>query len=84
MGVTVSMYTCVKMDAILPTIINTIKLLINYSIFETSLDICPKLLMSIVRLVSHSYKSFLDCLTQLFDTCPWIIVMDGEGCHIKD
>ena len=34
MGVTLALYTCVKMDAILPTIINNIKLLLNFFILE--------------------------------------------------
>ena len=33
MGVTFAMYTCVKVDVILPTIINNIKLLINFFYF---------------------------------------------------
>ena len=33
MGVTFAMYTCVKMDAILPDIVNNIKLLINFFLF---------------------------------------------------
>ena len=59
MGVNLAMYTCLKMVAMLPTITNDIKLLINF--FDTSLDISPKLFMSIVRLIWHSYKSYLDC-----------------------
>ena len=50
MGVTFAMYTCVKMDAILPTIMN-IKLLIIFLFFKTSLDNSQNLFMSIVRLV---------------------------------
>ena len=44
-------YACVKMDAILPTIIKDIKLLFIFFIFETSLDVSPELFMSIVRLI---------------------------------
>ena len=51
MDVTFAMYTCVKMDAILPTIINNIELLLNFFISETSLDISPELFMSKVRLI---------------------------------
>ena len=52
MGVTFAMYTCVKMDAILPTVINNIKLLIIFFfIFETPLDISAKHFMLIVRLI---------------------------------
>ena len=50
MDVTFAMYTCVKMDVILPTIINNIKLLFNFFIFETSLDIPQELFMSIVKI----------------------------------
>ena len=79
MDVTFAMYTCVKMDAILPTIINNIELSLNFFfIFETSLDISTKCFMSIVRLIWHSYKSFLDCLSQLFNTCP-LDYCDGWG-----
>ena len=51
MDVAFAMYTYVKMDAILPTIINNIKLLFNFFIFEISLDISQELFMSIVRLI---------------------------------
>ena len=51
MGFAFAVYTCVKMDAILPTIINNIKLLFNSFIFETSLDISQEHFMSIVRLI---------------------------------
>ena len=50
-GVTFAMYACAKMDATLPTIINKIKLLINFLFSETSLDIPPKGFMSIVTLI---------------------------------
>ena len=83
MGIAFVMYTCVKMDAILPTIINNIKLLIIFFIFETSLDISPRLFISIVRMISHIYKSFLDCLSQLLTHTLWIIVMDGEDVTSK-
>ena len=51
----VSSFQCtlgIKMDAILPTIINNIMLLIIFFLFfETSTEISPKLFMSIVRLI---------------------------------
>ena len=78
MGITFILYMCIKMDAILPTIINNIKLLSNFFIFETSTDTSWTLFMSIAKLISHSYKSFLDCLSQLFDTCP-LDYGDGWG-----
>ena len=47
MGVTYTMYTCVKMDATLPTVIRNMKILIKFVfIFETSLDISLKHVMS--------------------------------------
>ena len=45
-----AMQTCIKMDVILPTIINNIKLLI-FLFLETSINISPKCFMSIVRLI---------------------------------
>ena len=51
MGVVFAMNTCVKMDDILPTIINNIKLLFNFFIFETLQDIGPKHFISIVKLI---------------------------------
>ena len=55
-----------------------------FLLFGTSIDISPKLFMSIVRLIWHSYKSFLDCLSQLFNTCP-LDFYDGWGglSHLK-
>ena len=47
MGVTFARNTCVKMDAILLTIINNIKLMFNFFIFGTSLYISPTLFFSI-------------------------------------
>ena len=51
MGVTFAMYTCVKMAVILPTIINNIKLLFIFFVFETSLIYPQIFFMSIVRLI---------------------------------
>ena len=66
-GFAFAMYTCVKMDAILPTITNNIKVLINFFYFETSIDISQKLFMSMVRLIWQSYKK----LPGLFISTLW-------------
>ena len=54
-GINFAMYTCVKMNAILPIIIN-MKLLINCFIFWNSIDIFPTFFKNIVRLIWHTLK----------------------------
>ena len=83
MDVTLAMYACAKMDAILPTIINNINLLFNFFIFETSLDISPELFISIVRFLDIVMKA--SCIVYLISLTHvlWIIVMDGEGFTSK-
>ena len=80
MGVAFAMYAYVKMYAILPT---NIKFLIYFLFFGNFPWYSPKLFMSIVRLIWHSYKSFLDFYLNSSTPALWNIVMDGEGCHIK-
>ena len=78
MNVTFAMYTCVQVDAILPTIISNIKLLFNF-LFLNFPWYLPRTFHehSYVDL-TFSYKSFLDCLSQLLDTCL-LDYCDGWG-----
>ena len=83
MAIPLAMYTYVQMDAILPTIIDKYNLLICF-FFQTSFDISPKYFIGIVRLIWHSYKNFLDCLSQLSDTWPLDYYDGCGGYHMKD
>ena len=46
-------------------------------------DISQKLFMSIIIQIWHSYISFLNCLSQLFDTYPLDYCDGWGGCHIN-
>ena len=84
MDVAFAMYTCAKMDAILPTIINNIKLLSIFFFLKLPLMSAQNFLWAVLDwfdlVIKASWIVYLNSLTH----AVWIIVMDWEGCPIKD